>query len=535
MKPFDANGAFLQPTDGGGLRRRAVRSAGVTLVAQIVSFIVQMVATIVLARLLTPGDFGIVAMVTTFSLLLTNVGQMGFPEAVLQREDMDHFLASNLFWINLGIGIILTISFALAGSLLARFYGDPQVAHVAVGTSLTIFLSSLTVMHLALLQRAMRFSAVSAITIVNRVVMVALSIVLAWKGWGYWALVAGLVAGSLAAAIGAWIACRWIPDLPRRKDGTGSLVKFATHVFGRFTIDYFSHNVDNILVGWRFGPGALGFYKKAYELFILPANQFLSAYPVGVSTLSRLVRDRAQFRRYLLGGLTVLAFAGMAVGAELTLVGQDVVRLLLGPQWLEAGRIFMYFGPGIGVTLIYRTHGMVHLAIGTTGRFFRWGLIECAVTVLFFILALPWGPVGIAAAWTASAWFLLIPAFWYAGKPIEFGVTSVLAVIWKYVLASLLAGCACAAIIRGIPYLAAATAPVEILARIVANTLVFGVLYIGAVILMHGGSKPIYQFMGIFREMVPWGKFSRPERAGEGTYGSDVTVALSPTSSSETT
>ncbi|MFZ0798395.1 MAG: lipopolysaccharide biosynthesis protein, partial [Terriglobales bacterium] len=400
MKPFDVNGEFLSPAEGGELRRRAVRSAGITVLAQVVSFAVQLIATIVLARLLTPGDFGVIAMVTTFSMLLSNVGQMGFPEAVLQREQMDHHLASNLFWINFGIGILLTIVFAASGSLLARFFGDPLVAHVAVATSLTIFLTSISVMHLALLQRAMRFSAVSAITIVSRIVSVVLSIILAWAGWGYWALVAGVIASPLATTLGAWIACQWIPGLPRRKNGTLSLVKFATHVYGRFSIDYISHNVDNILVGWKFGPGSLGFYKKAYELFVLPANQFLSAYPVGVSTLSRLTRDRAQYKRYLLGGITVLALVGMGLGAELTLIGQDLVRFLLGRQWLESGRIFMFFGPGIGVMMIYRTHGMLHLSIGTTGRFFRWGLIEFTVTVLMFLVALPWGPIGIALAWT---------------------------------------------------------------------------------------------------------------------------------------
>jgi PST family polysaccharide transporter len=345
------------------------------MVAQVASYALQIVATIVLARLLTPSDFGVVAMVTTFSMLLSNVGQVGFPEAVLQRDEMNDHLASNIFWINVGIGVVLTIAFAAAGSLLARFYNEPLVAHVAVGASLSIFFSSIAVMHLALLQRALRFFDVSVITILSRLVSVGLSIILALAGWGYWALVVGSVVATLAAAIAAWVACQWIPKLPRRTDGSGSSVKFATHVFGRFSIDYISHNMDNILVGWKFGPGSLGFYKKAYELFVLPANQFLSAFPVGVSTLSRLVKDRAQYKRYLLGGITILALVGMGLGAELTLVGKDIIHVLLGAKWLESGRIFAYFGPGIGVMLIYRTHGMIHLSIGTTGRFIRWGLI----------------------------------------------------------------------------------------------------------------------------------------------------------------
>src|SRR6185295_4720159 len=151
MKPFDEQGAFRVVMDDGGLRRVAVRGAGVTALSQSLGFAIQMIATVILARLLAPADFGLVAMVTTFSLLLMNVGFNGVTEAVVQREQIDHGLASNLFWITVGVGVVLTIAFAGAGSLLARFYGDPRVGPVAVAMSGTILLSSISVMHLALL------------------------------------------------------------------------------------------------------------------------------------------------------------------------------------------------------------------------------------------------------------------------------------------------------------------------------------------------------------------------------------------------
>ena len=144
VKPFDESGAFRPPADGGGLRRLAVRGAGATVFSQSLGFAIQMIATLTLARLLTPADFGLVTMVTTFSLLLMNFGLNGFTEAVLQREQIDHALASNLFWINVGSGLLLTIGFAAAGSLLGRFYGDSRVAPVAVAMSVTIFFTSVT-------------------------------------------------------------------------------------------------------------------------------------------------------------------------------------------------------------------------------------------------------------------------------------------------------------------------------------------------------------------------------------------------------
>src|SRR5271168_3419164 len=106
------------------------------------NFAVGIGSVVILARLLTPSDFGIVTMVTTFSLLLSSFGLNGFTEAILQREEVTHFLASNLFWINVGCGFLLTLGFAALGPLVARFYHAPPVAHVVVGLSLTILVAS---------------------------------------------------------------------------------------------------------------------------------------------------------------------------------------------------------------------------------------------------------------------------------------------------------------------------------------------------------------------------------------------------------
>ena len=119
----------------------------------------------------------------------------------------------------------------------------------------------------------------------------------------------------------------------------------------------------------RLGSAALGFYKKAYDLFVLSANQLLSPISaVVIGALARSNHDRAQYRRYFMGGLSILALVGMGVGADLTLIGKDMIRFLLGPGWDTAGRIFTYFGPGIGVMLIYSTQTWIHLSIGRADR-----------------------------------------------------------------------------------------------------------------------------------------------------------------------
>jgi PST family polysaccharide transporter len=282
------------------------------------------------------------------------------------------------------------------------------------------------------------------------------------------------------------------------------MLRFAANVYGRFSANYFTRNFDNLLVGWQFNAAALGYYKKAYDLFALSASQLvMPLHNVALAALSRLNEDPARFKRYLANSLGIVAFVGMAVGADLTLVGKDAVRLVLGPKWSESGRIFELFGPGIGVMLLNGTVGWIHLSIGKPGRWLRWTLVESAATVLFFVLALPWGPAGIAAAWSVSFWILLIPAFWYAGRPIGFGVSSLMAAIWRYTAASLLAGLTTAAIIRSTPLWGAPPDAKVALQAIVIISALFLALYLGTVTVLYCGLAPLRQLGSLLRELAP--------------------------------
>jgi PST family polysaccharide transporter len=222
-----------------------------------------------------------------------------------------------------------------------------------------------------------------------------------------------------------------------------------------------------------------------------------------LAALSRLSHDAVRFRRYLTNSLEIIAFVGMAASADLTLVGKDVVRLLLGPQWSESGRIFELFGPGIGVMLLCSTVGWIHLSIGKPGRWLRWTLVELALTVSLFLAALPQGTVGIAAAWSVSYWILLIPGFWYAGRPIGFGVSSLIGAVWRYAAASLVAGLATAAIIRGTPFWGTHSGTNAGLGAIIVISAVFVTLYLCTAILLYRGLAPLHQLATLLRELAP--------------------------------
>lgn len=519
MIPFDATGVFRPKTGHHELRRLAVRGAAATISGSGLALAAQVISTVMLARLLKPADFGVVAMVTTFSLLLVSFGLNGFTEAIIQFEEIDHHTASNLFWINAGVAVALAVAFAAAGSLLARFYHNPLVPEVAACLSVGIVISAASVIHLALLKRAIQFVGTSTNDVIGRGVNAVVSIVFALKGWGFWALVAGIIAQQLSVTIGAWYLCRWIPGWPRNTSKTGAMVRFAAKVYGQFTLNYAALNIDNLLVGWRFNAEALGFYKKAFDLFALTASQLTAPLNnVALAALSRLNQDHDRFRRSLASSLGMIAFVGMAASADLTLVGRDVVRLVLGPRWVESGRIFEMFGPGIGAMLLCSTVGWVHLSIGKPGRWLRWNIVALGLTVSMFLVALHWGPGGVAAAWSIVYWILLVPSFWYAGRPIGFRVSALVDSIWKYTAAALVAGGVTAAIIRGTPLWDTPTSTGAALEATIIVSILFLTLYMLFVILFFRGLAPLRQFGSLLRELAPSPKTSGPAIEAVGGY-----------------
>ncbi|MFX1590784.1 MAG: oligosaccharide flippase family protein, partial [Promethearchaeota archaeon] len=210
-----------------------------------------MIGTIVLARLLTPADFGLVAMVTVFSLLLRNFGMRGFTEAIIQSEVINHKKISTLFWIHVVISFSLALIFISLSPLIAWFYKEPRLVSITIVIALSFIFSALSTQHLALLKRNMEFYKIAANEISAAAISCVVAIVLAWQGGGYWSLVARRVVPIVAMAVGAWILCGWLPGLPVRGTGVKPMLKFGINTYGNFATNYFSRNLDKVLIGWR--------------------------------------------------------------------------------------------------------------------------------------------------------------------------------------------------------------------------------------------------------------------------------------------
>ena len=487
-----------------GLRTRALRGASLSIVGQISSFIIQTTGTILLARLLTPHDFGLVTMVISLSLLLQGFGSNGFIEAIVQKKEIQHNQISTLFWINAGLSLLLMLLFIALAPLIAWFYKEPQLKMIVVAMASSILLGGLSNQHTSLLMRNMQFFRTTLNEVIAGFLSVAVAVILAYRGWGYWALVTKWIMTPLIVTVGAWILCGWRPGLPGRGTGVRPMLRFAFHTYGNFVMSYFRRNIDKILIGRSFGSQQLGFYDRAYHLSNMLPVQILSPLnSVSIATFSRLSDDPAKYRHTYLKMLSIIAAIGMPLSAALTLISHDVILLLLGPQWHETGHIFCAFAPSIGVAIIYFTHGWLHLSLGTPDRWFRWSIIEFIVTITCFIIGVRLGgALGVAIAFSISFYILIGPALWYAGKPIDLKLHFIFTSIWKYYVAACGSAILCWLFFHVYGSMSSLYDALNVVFRMTTSIFFCMLSYLLLVVALHRGIEPITQVISVFREMV---------------------------------
>jgi len=439
QRDFSSDARFA--IDPAKLKEHSVRSGAITVTEQAIATGIHTVSTIALARLLTPEDYGIVAMVTAITAFVDLFRELGLSGATIQTRDITYDQVNALFWINVSLGAVITIIIAAAGPALSWFYHKPQLALVAAGISLTSILHSLATQHGALLTRQLRFGTKAIVHITSLIAGLTAAIVLALAGGTYWSLVANSVVAALWHTGGLWIASGFRPALPKRGIKVRHLVRFGVNMAGANIANYFHRNLDNVLIGRAWGAEQLGLYNKAYSLLMLPISNL--RYPlnrVAFPAMSRLQNEPRAFRSYFIKYCALLAFLTMPIVTFLFICSKQVILLLLGPRWLGAAELFSLLALVSFIQPPATLVGTVQLSLGEAGRYFRRGLFIAISAVIFFFLGLPWGARGVAIGYCISTYLVLHPSILYAFpktplRPIDFYRS-----IWKPAFASLVMG-----------------------------------------------------------------------------------------------
>jgi len=424
---------------------RTARGGFVTIVTHGLKFALSIVATAILARLLTPQDYGLVAMVAVVMNFVSMFKDLGLSFATVQRPEVTNQQISTLFWVNVILSAIVVLVAVAIAPAVSWFYGEPRLMMITIVIAIGFLFSGMTVQHEALLRRQMKFFALSAIGLIAMISGYLVGIVFAWYGFGYWALVFSQLALLLTSAIGVWLACRWRPGLPRRNSGVRSMLSFGGNITGYAVVNYFSKNSDNLLIGRFYGAQQLGLYNKAAQLLVLPTDQIdepLSS--VAIPALSRLIETPERYRLAYLRIVEKVLMLTMPTIALMMATADWLVLIVLGPQWGESSRIFVFMAIAGLFSPLVNTVGWLFISQGRARQMFYWSLVNAPVSVLAIVAGLPWGPVGVAVSYSLTKVLLLNPMmYWWVGRTGPVHTVDLFRTMGPFLLASTCALIAC--------------------------------------------------------------------------------------------
>jgi PST family polysaccharide transporter len=431
------------------LGRRSRRGGAVMMAAQAVRVLVQAGAIIVLARLLPPQAFGLLAMVAALGVILDLAKDLGLSSATIQKADLTEAQISSLFWINVAAGAALALALFLAAPALARFYAQPVVAPVTQWLALGFLMSGLTVQHWALLRRQMRFGAIAAIEVGADLAGFAVAIGLAFAGAGLWALVAQRLVSPGVLLVGSWIVCRWRPGRPAGASGLGGLLRFGAAVTGSGLASALTRSVDQVLIGWLWGPMILGLYERTTRLLLLPINSINApVYAVGMPALSRLATHPEPYRRAFRQLLQKLALLTMPPFAVICVTADWVVQILFGPSWRQAVPLVQWFAISATYLPVLMAVSLLYLTQDRTAEMLRATLMDSAICIVSILLGLVSGAVGVAAAIAVVGLVVRAPtAFWLSTRQGPVTQRDVYAAVLPAIVAAVIAA-ACAWALR---------------------------------------------------------------------------------------
>ncbi|HKG46149.1 MAG TPA: lipopolysaccharide biosynthesis protein [Pyrinomonadaceae bacterium] len=432
---------------------RTARGGVVTIISHGLKFVLSIGATAVLARLLTPHDYGLIGMVAVFTGFVAMFKDLGLSLATVQRPEITDEQISTLFWVNVTISVAITALMILLAPLIGWFYGEPRLTLITMVTATGFVFGGFAVQHEALLKRQMRFYALSLIAFASMMIGYIVGIILAWRGASYWSLVFSQLALLSSNTLGVWFTCRWRPGRPKRNTGVRSMLSFGGNITGYALINYVSKNTDSLIVGRIFGPQLLGLYTKAVQLLSLPTDQInepLST--VSIPALSRLADSPERYRQAYLRIMEKVIMVTMPAVILMLATADWVVLIILGPQWSDSAQILVFMGIAGLFQPVAATGGWLLVSQGRVRDMLRWSLINAPISILSIVAGVRWGVLGVAASFSLGRILVANPLlFWFVGRSGPVRMSDFYRLLAPFTGASLCALLACVAFRRFVP------------------------------------------------------------------------------------
>jgi PST family polysaccharide transporter len=392
------------------LKERTVSGGFAKLLGQAGNFALRICSTVILARLLDPKDFGLVAMATVVTGFYSIFTSAGLSSATVQRSSISDDQITNLFWINMLVGSLLALLCLPTAPALVSYYHEPRLLWVTTALAAGFLFNAAAVQHTAVMQRQMRFVALTVIDSFASFMGIVVGIAMAYFGCGYWAVVGMTLSCTITSTVTKWVVTGWIPGLPRRGVEVRSLLVYGGTITLNSVVMYVAYNLEKVLIGRFWGAAALGLYGRAYNLVNIPTENInVTVSTLAFSALSRVQEDKVMLRNYFLKGYSVVVSMTLLITVSCAVFADDLVFVLLGPKWSEAAVIFRLLTPTVLVFGLITPLGWLLHATGRQSRGLKIAFVLAPLIISSVVLGLPHGPRGVAFAYSSMLTLWVVP------------------------------------------------------------------------------------------------------------------------------
>jgi O-antigen/teichoic acid export membrane protein len=395
----------------------AARNAALTLGGQGARFLLQLASVVVLARLLTETDYGLIGMVWAIIGVGHILKDFGLGAAAIQARDLTRGQRDNLFWLNAGAGLILTSLCLAAAPLIAAFYRRDDLAVLVWWLAPTLLLSGMTTQYRADLTRRLKLGRVAAAEIASTALGLAAGVGGAILGWGPGALIAQQLVGGVLAVVLLVVLAGWIPRWYKTREPMRQLFGFGLPVFGAQMLTYLVNNADAVIIGRMFGPVPVGLYNRGLQVVRVPMSQLRGPLDtLSLSVLSRLHDNDDRFLRFVRRGQLVMAYPLLAAAGGLIAAAPAVVDLALGARWADSAIFIQLLALGEGMTSLAAVGGWIYSSRGHALALMKFTAVSATVRLAFALAGSLFGPVGVAAGFALAHACLWPVSLWWVGR-----------------------------------------------------------------------------------------------------------------------
>lgn len=359
-----------------------------TAVQKYSGLIVQIVVTAILARLLTPEDFGVVAIATVIIAFFTLFTDMGIGPAIIQKQDLEQKDIDSIFSFTIFGGIILAVLFFSVSSLIAHFYKQDSLVLICRLLSLDLLFAAWNIVPNALINKNKRFKFIAKRTLSLQVISGIISVFAAYNGLGLYALLISPILTSVGVFVLNYRQYPLTFSCRLHSDALKKIFSYSVFQFLFNFINYFSRNLDKLIIGRHFSMQELGFYEKSYRLMMLPLQYVTNVVtPVMHPILTTLQNDYKSLAEKYNKIIKLIATVSFPLGVFLYFAADDIICIVYGSGWEKAIPVFQILALSLPLQMILSTTGAIYQAAGKTNWMFYGGVSNTCCTVIGFVIA----------------------------------------------------------------------------------------------------------------------------------------------------